>query len=59
MVDQSEIGSKLKILKVLCIQNAADTNNNPTFAQTGPIQAQNSNPDYFDCAADQWEASIL
>ena len=52
MVDQSD-GSKLKILKVLCIQNAADTNNNPTFAITGPIQAQNSNPDYFDCAADQ------
>ena len=43
---------KLKTLKVLCIQNAADPDN-PGYAITGPIQAQSAQVDYFDCAVDQ------
>ena len=53
LVNQSNI-LKLKTLKVLCIQNAADPNN-PGYAITGPIQAQSAQVDYFDCAVDQWK----
>ena len=47
---------KLKTLKVLCIQNAADPDN-PGYAITGPIQAQSAQVDYFDCAVDQWKGT--